>query len=129
MFEITKEFSFEAAHHLNGLPAGHQCGEVHGHSYRVQLVLRSDDVDEFGFVVDYGQLGDFADFLKSEFDHKDLNEIIVPGVAMTTASGKIKQPTAESLAWIFFQWSRERWPQLAEVRVSETQKSWASYRV
>ncbi len=36
---ITKAFTFDAAHHLPHVPAGHKCGRPHGHSYRVILGL------------------------------------------------------------------------------------------
>jgi len=117
MYQISKMFSFEAAHHLNGLPAGHQCARQHGHSYRVELVFASHDLDERGFVVDYGDLAFFDDYLNRVFDHRDLNEVLA-------------QPTAEHLA-------RHLWKVVFEspfgeklfaVRVSETQKTWAEYR-
>ena len=37
--EIFKEFIFEAAHFLPNVPAGHKCGRLHGHSFKVGLRL------------------------------------------------------------------------------------------
>ena len=38
--EIFKEFSFEAAHRLPNVPAGHKCARLHGHSFRVEITVR-----------------------------------------------------------------------------------------
>lgn len=116
MFQITKEFCFEAAHALPHLPAGHKCARLHGHSYRVVLVLEAADLNADGFVRDYAALDVVKEYLDRQWDHHDLNAIIAGPT------------TAERLArWLFIQYSVE-FPELAEVRVSETAKTWASFR-
>ena len=40
--EIYREFTFEAAHRLPQVPAGHKCARLHGHSYRVEIHVRGD---------------------------------------------------------------------------------------
>jgi 6-pyruvoyltetrahydropterin/6-carboxytetrahydropterin synthase len=118
MFVIRKQFSFEAAHQLHGLPNGHQCGRLHGHSYRVELVLVAEQLDNIGFVVDYGELKPFRDYLDSNFDHRLLNEI----------HPDLEQPTAELIARHLFEVACQWWPQeVAGVRVSETMQTWAEY--
>ena len=37
---LFKDFTFEAAHHLPHVPAGHKCGRLHGHSFMVRLEIR-----------------------------------------------------------------------------------------
>jgi 6-pyruvoyltetrahydropterin/6-carboxytetrahydropterin synthase len=37
---IYKKFSFESAHRLPNVPAGHKCGRMHGHSYRVTVYVK-----------------------------------------------------------------------------------------
>jgi 6-pyruvoyltetrahydropterin/6-carboxytetrahydropterin synthase len=56
-------FSFEASHQLTGLPEGHTCMRMHGHSYRVELIVRSPVVDEHGFVMDYGDFKPFQEYI------------------------------------------------------------------
>ena len=58
-YTIWKSYRFEAAHHLGGLPPEHQCGRVHGHSYRVTLEIRSEGLTDPGFVTDFGDLKPF----------------------------------------------------------------------
>lgn len=115
MYRIRKEFHFSAAHHLVGLPSDHPCSRVHGHNYVVVLELAALDLDGAGFVLDYSELRTFARFIDS-LDHQDLNEAID------------KNPTAENLAKVFFDFASGVWPQTAAVMVAETPKTWAEYR-
>ena len=115
MFRITKQFTFEAAHQLHGLPEGHKCGNLHGHSYKVELVLESERLNEHGFVVDYGELKQFGEMIDRELDHKNLNDVM-------------EQPTAENIAMMLYEWAVQLWPQTAVVRVKETGRTSAAYR-
>lgn len=116
MFTITKEFGFEAAHQLKGLPDGHQCSRLHGHSYRVIVELRSEQLNQHGFVVDYGDLQPLGDYLKLNYDHRFLNDIFA-------------QPTAEIIAEGLFRWCKRSWPETSRVSVSETGKTWAHFQL
>lgn len=116
-FSISKQYRFEASHQLKGLPEDHQCSRLHGHSYRVELILRADVLDEIGFIVDYNKLKPFGDYLQEKFDHHHLNDVLPCN------------PTAENIAYFLYQEAYRHWPDyVVEVRVSETEKTWASYR-
>jgi 6-pyruvoyltetrahydropterin/6-carboxytetrahydropterin synthase len=69
-------------------------------------------------VVDYRELDRFKHYLDVKVDHRDLNEVF---------SGM--QTTAENLAWKFYEWCNNMWPEVSMVRVSETPKTWAEYYV
>jgi 6-pyruvoyltetrahydropterin/6-carboxytetrahydropterin synthase len=114
MFTIRKQFSFEAAHHLVGLHKDHPCMRQHGHSYRVEVTLQSETLNDVGFIVDYRELDELKQYIDRKFDHKDLNDVV-------------EITTAESLAKHFFFFCRSRWPLVTKVGVSETQKTWAEY--
>ncbi|WP_020667791.1 6-carboxytetrahydropterin synthase QueD [Amycolatopsis nigrescens] len=120
MLRITKDFQFSASHRLEHLPDDHQCARLHGHNYVVQLELSAsspDDLNEAGFVRDYGELADFKKWLDAELDHRHLNDVVPD-----------RNPSAENLAvWIFDLWSA-RFAEISAVRVSETPKTWAEYR-
>ena len=116
MYIITKEFAFEASHQLDHLPASHKCSRLHGHSYRVEVVLESAELNADGFVRDYGELAPFKTFVNDKLDHRNLNDV-VPGVS-----------SAENLARWLYEFASSLWPEVAAVRVSETQKTWAEYR-
>jgi hypothetical protein len=55
-WSISKTFTFEAAHYLPGVPEGHKCRRLHGHSYAVTVELRNDELDQAGMVLDYGEV-------------------------------------------------------------------------
>lgn len=116
MYRIEKEFAFSAAHQLVGLRPDHPCSRLHGHNYRVVVVLESPTLDGHSFVVDYNDLAPLKRYIDDQLDHRHLNDAL--GF----------QTTAESIARHLFDFCRALWPQTVEVRVSETPKTWASYR-
>jgi 6-pyruvoyltetrahydropterin/6-carboxytetrahydropterin synthase len=81
MYRIGKVFRFEAGHSLPHLPEGHKCRRPHGHSYQVEVILESEELDENGFVVDYAQLDQFKKWIDLNVDHRDLNKIVAPTTA------------------------------------------------
>jgi 6-pyruvoyltetrahydropterin/6-carboxytetrahydropterin synthase len=123
MFAIGKSFTFEAAHHLDGLPEGHKCARPHGHSYRAEVILESETLTGPGFVADFATLMPVKAFLDSQWDHRCLNEVLATC-----------QPTCENLARYLFEWCRANLDGQAArlvvaVRVSETSATWAEYRL
>lgn len=123
MFTISKEFAFSASHQLHGLPKGHQCGRLHGHNYVVEVELQAPYLDPTGFVLDYGALAPFKDWLDATYDHKHLNEFM-------------EQPTAEVMAHSMHGVAERLldgvpktapW-RVSAVRVRETPKTCAEYR-
>jgi 6-pyruvoyltetrahydropterin/6-carboxytetrahydropterin synthase len=117
-FTIGKWFTFDAAHSLPHLPTGHKCRRLHGHTYRVQLVLRGH-LDENGFVTDYGDLRGFQSVIES-LDHQNLNEVL---------AGLIPCTTAEHLAAWLFKQAEALYPNLGVVyvEVRETPNTFARF--
>jgi 6-pyruvoyltetrahydropterin/6-carboxytetrahydropterin synthase len=117
-FTIAKRFSFAAAHHLGGLPAGHRCARVHGHTYSVEVQMAADQLDGAGFVADYSELDRLGDYLDAELDHRDLNDVLsVP-------------PSCENIARCLHDWCRDNLKHghlVTAVRVSESPATWAEY--
>jgi 6-pyruvoyltetrahydropterin/6-carboxytetrahydropterin synthase len=123
VYTITKKFKFDAAHQLHGLPVGHKCAALHGHTYTVEVVVESETLDDRGFVRDYGELRDLGEHIQIYLDHHCLNE-----VGDKFGIEELVQPTAENIARYLYLWSVERWPDVAAVRVSETPQTSAEYR-
>ncbi|WP_116472835.1 6-carboxytetrahydropterin synthase QueD [Zobellella maritima] len=117
MFTIRKEFHFSASHQLKQMPAHHPCSRLHGHNYVVEIELKSETLDQYGFVRDYLELKAFKDYIDDHLDHRHLNEVL--GDECTTA---------ERLARHLFEWAHGHWPEVSAVSVSETPKTWAEYR-
>lgn len=117
MYTISKTFHFSASHQLDGLPEGHKCARLHGHNYQVELILQFHQLDEHGFVVDYGDLKPFETYINEHLDHRHLNDVL-----------RNIQTTAERIARHLWQVAAHLWPGYTiVVRISETPLTWASY--
>ena len=115
MYTISKKFSFSASHSLKNLPEGHPCRNMHGHNYVITVELRSINLDEAGFVLDYRKLDLVKSFLDKNFDHQHLNDVVD------------FNPSAENLARYIFKSLCQSIPLLSAVEVSETDKTLARY--
>lgn len=115
--ELRRTFQFEAAHRLPHVPSGHKCARLHGHSFRVEIVVEGPLDPHLGWVMDYADIKAVFAPLLQRLDHHYLNEI--PG---------LENPTSELLAkWI---WERLRpdLPLLRELVVAETCTARCVYR-
>ena len=114
---VFKEYGFEAAHRLPGLPDGHPCGRLHGHSFRCEVHVAGELDPVRGWVVDFAVLDAAFAPLREVLDHHYLNEV-----------EGLENPTAENIArWI---WRRlaESLPGLEQVVVRETCDAGCVYR-
>ena len=109
---------FEAAHHLTsykGVPE-----PAHGHSWRVEAVLRTGELDGEGMAFDFVEVQTALRELAACFDHKDFN---------TVPPFDRLSPTTERIAAWFFEALARRLPAapLAEVTVWEGPDCSATY--
>lgn len=121
-YRIGKRFSFDAAHHLPGLPQEHKCARVHGHTYTVEVVLTADRLSPPGFVTDFGDLVPLRHYIDTTLDHRNLNDVLDV------------EPTSEALAQHLAGWFRDHVEpnipgHLESMRVWETPSSWAEFAV
>jgi 6-pyruvoyltetrahydropterin/6-carboxytetrahydropterin synthase len=73
---VTKEFTFEAAHHLH-LYEG-KCKSLHGHTYKLSITI-SGYVNDIGICLDFGEIKRlFKECIDSKLDHRYLNEVLPP---------------------------------------------------
>ena len=83
MYEIFKEFTFEAAHHLAvNVAKGHPYAKLHGHSFKVEVFLRGEKDKDTNWLCDFGEVERQIGELRRELDHNYLNEI--PGLEVPT---------------------------------------------
>jgi 6-pyruvoyltetrahydropterin/6-carboxytetrahydropterin synthase len=61
----------DCAHTLRGHP---KCGQLHGHTYRVEVVVEGEMRD--GMVVDFADLKGQVRSVLSRFDHRDWNDFL-----------------------------------------------------
>ncbi len=115
--ELRKTFQFEAAHLLPRLPKSHKCRRLHGHSFRVEIVVAGECDPQLGWLMDYADIAAAFKPLWEKLDHRYLNE--VPG---------LENPTSEILAAWIWQRLKPKLPLLTEVVVAETCVSCCVYR-
>lgn len=114
MITICKSFTFDAAHRLDKLPRRHKCHALHGHTYRVDIVVEGDMDDDLRWLIDYCEIADAWAPLNRKLDHQYLNDVDGLG-----------HPTTEALAlWIFERLSLTL-QGLKRVRVHESTTTWA----
>jgi 6-pyruvoyltetrahydropterin/6-carboxytetrahydropterin synthase len=115
--ELRKTFQFEAAHLLPHLPRTHKCRRLHGHSFKVDIVVAGECDAKLGWLMDYADISSAFKTVWEKLDHNYLNDI-----------AGLKNPTSEMVAaWI---WKRlkPKLPLLVEVAVAETCTARAVYR-
>ena len=115
MYRISKQFSFSASHVLDLLPKDHPCSRLHGHNYRVTLHLKSETLDQYGFVKDYHALKPVRKFIDETLDHQHLNDCMPC------------PPTSENIARFIFERFATEIPELYAVEVSETPQTSCIY--
>lgn len=117
---IGKRFHFDAAHSHPNSGAG-KCHRLHGHTYRVEVVLqgnvRQDVSRQQGMVVDLGDLGEWwRQKIDARVDHENLNKVM-PAAYLPS--------TIENLAQWFLDEVQRAFPEVASVRVQEGETQWA----
>lgn len=123
MFYVTYKTDFAAAHQLRHYKGATE--PLHGHNWRVEVVVRGAQLDQAGMLVDFLDLRDAVNGVIGEVDHKHLNEV----PAFHERGGA--SPSAENVArWLFREVARKL-PASATmdaVTVYETDRCSATYR-
>ena len=115
MYKISKEFHCSSSHILHGLEDGHPCGRLHGHNYIFIIELKSNTLNDVGFVKDYGELIEFKKYIDEKLDHKHLNNVFD------------FNPSAENMAKFLYDKFKPIYPMLSAIEVLETPKTRARY--
>jgi 6-pyruvoyltetrahydropterin/6-carboxytetrahydropterin synthase len=118
---VSKEFTFDSAHHLHMYEG--KCKSLHGHTYRLQTMM-SGRTDERGITIDFSDMKRITkERIIDVLDHRYLNEVLPP---MNT--------TAENMVvWMYEQLDQAlreegHYPniRIEEVRLWETPTSYAA---
>ena len=115
--KLVKTVRFEAAHRLPSFPEGHQCARMHGHSYKVDVVVEGDIPEGESYLIDYSVIKAAIEPIRARLDHRCLNDI-----------EGLEDPTAEMLAKWIYDRLKSSLPILAEVHVWESETSRCEYR-
>ncbi|MDR1166287.1 MAG: 6-carboxytetrahydropterin synthase QueD [Deltaproteobacteria bacterium] len=91
MYELKVTNHFAAAHNLREFYG--KCENLHGHNWFVEAVVRADDVNGIGLVMDFGILKKHLNEVLDLIDHKYLNELDY---------FKERNPSSENIAYFIF---------------------------
>ncbi len=121
MFKLKVEDHFSSAHYLRNY--GGSCENLHGHNWKVELVVEGSKLNSSDILIDFKILKKFLKDVLSELDHKLLNDL--PYFQNTN-------PSSERIAEYIFKKMKEKlsdYPdvKVKEVTVYETEKASATY--
>ena len=114
--EIYKDFSFDSAHKLPNVPAGHKCGRLHGHTFHLRVTVAGEPGDNSGWIMDFADLKLACKPVIEQLDHYYLNDI-----------EGLDNPTSERLCEWIWQQLKPRIPQLSQLELKETCTSGCIY--
>lgn len=112
MFQLKKEFTFEAAHLLPWHDG--KCARLHGHSWKMVVYVCGNQLQKegpkMGMMVDYSSISEVVKpFVDEYLDHHYLNN--------TTG---LPSPTSEELARWIYNYLIQKIPELYAIEVKET---------
>lgn len=122
MFEVSVEHTFAAGHALRNYKG--KCENVHGHNYRIQVVVRGEELDATGMLADFVELKRLLRDICEPMDHVFLNDM-EPFAELNPSAENMARYVCERLQSGMKQ---ENPVEVAEVKVWETDIQSATYR-
>ena len=123
MFEVSVEQVFAAGHALRNYKG--KWKNIHGHNWRVQVVIEGEQLDGTGLLVDFIDVKDLMGSVIARLDHQFLNEV---------TPFDVKNPSAENIAEYFYEQMSTGLAatpvpvRIREVKIWETDIQSATYR-
>jgi 6-pyruvoyltetrahydropterin/6-carboxytetrahydropterin synthase len=124
VYQVEVETTFAAAHALRNYKGGLE--PLHGHNFRVRVMLSGTQLDPAGMVIDFVDVKAALDRATQRYEHRNLNEV---------APFDVESPSSENLARLIYEDLRgilqtqiSQGVVIDEVRVWETNFSGAAYR-
>jgi 6-pyruvoyltetrahydropterin/6-carboxytetrahydropterin synthase len=122
MYRIGVWDHFSSAHYLRNYQG--KCEHLHGHNWKVEVVLEGNTLDKSGMMMDFGILKMHLKEVVDSLDHKCLNDDVV--------FFKNLSPSSEHIARYIYDDMKKRLKgkkiKVFEVKVFESENSYAIYR-
>lgn len=106
VFEIEKDFQFEAAHYFGHADANDVFKKIHGHSFAGTVCIVGDAQENKGWIRDLWKIDQIISTVIAPLDHSLLNEV-----------EGLEQPALEQIAKWIFERLDPKLPGLASVEV------------
>ena len=88
---ISKDFTFDAAHHFEHKDADHPFSRLHGHSFQGTVTLTGAREADSGMVRDFWEIESELQKVREQLDHRLLNDV-----------EGLENPSLENIAhWVF----------------------------
>ena len=91
MYELETSRVISCAHRLVGYQG--ECCNLHGHNYRITVVLRAEELDRIGIAFDFKKLKAATDNALEGYDHACLNDL---------EDYRDVNPTSENMARVLY---------------------------
>lgn len=114
---IFRQFTFDSAHFLPRVPAGHKCREIHGHTYRLVVFIGGNIDKEKAWVMDFAEIKQVINPIINTIDHQLLNNI-----------EGLENPTCEAIAIWLWNKIKPAIPALKKIELHETPTSGVVYK-
>ncbi len=75
MFELSKQFYFEAAHTLERSIETESSRRIHGHTYHADIIVRGTPDPVTGMILDLGLFARALEAVRAELDHRFLDDL------------------------------------------------------
>ncbi len=92
MYRLQIQTSISAAHFLKEYDGN--CSVLHGHNWKIEVAVKSEQVDKVGMVIDFKDLKEITWRVAGKYDHRVFNEV---------APFDKQNPTAENISKHFYQ--------------------------
>lgn len=131
MYKVTREIHFCYGHRLLNYEG--RCRRLHGHNGRLEIELESEGLDERGMVRDFSEIKTkIQTWIDENLDHKMLlckSDPLLPTLQKMNEPVYVMEanPTAEAIAKLIFDTTLAQKFPVTEVRLWETENSFATY--
>ncbi len=131
MYRVTQEIEFCYGHRL--LNYDGKCRHLHGHNGKAVLILEGTELDDRGMLIDFTDIKKkIRCWIEDNLDHRMIlckSDPVLPTLQEMGEPLFIidSNPTAENIARLIFEQSRDQGLPIVEVKLWETSRSCATY--
>ena len=132
IYRVSREIDFCYGHRLLNYEG--KCRHLHGHNGRAVITIESDRLDERGMVLDFSDIKKVVStWIDQNLDHRMILCRDDPAVSVLQQLGEPlylvdTNPTAENIARLIYEFTRDAGFPIVEARLWETPRCFATYR-
>ncbi|MFP4547791.1 MAG: 6-carboxytetrahydropterin synthase QueD [Fidelibacterota bacterium] len=120
MYIIAVDSHFASSHQIVGYDG--KCSNMHGHTWKIKVEVKTDKVDEIGICYDFKSLKQLINTIVDDLDHQNLNQL---------PPFRDNNPTAENIAHFLYHAIKKILPdevEMHQITVWESEKYSVIYK-